>query len=140
MAEPPYVDEHAVNIAAPPDRVWDALDRYVTAPLCAAEPRLLTRLLGTDPPAGFEVAERVPGERIALAGRHRFSRYRLVFDLDTTRAVPRLRATTYADFPGLHGRAYRALVIGSRLHVLATTRMLRAVRRRALDPRAGGLS
>lgn len=40
-----------------------------------------------------------------------------------------LRATTYAEFPGLRGRGYRALVIGSRLHVVATRGMLRSVAR-----------
>jgi hypothetical protein len=35
---------------------------------------------------------------------------------------------TYADFPGPHGRAYRAAVVGSRGHVLAVRRMLAAIR------------
>ncbi len=39
-----------------------------------------------------------------------------------------LSARTYADFPGVGGRVYRALVVGSGAHVLAVRRMLRSVR------------
>jgi hypothetical protein len=46
-----------------------------------------------------------------------------------------VRAETRAAFPGLQGRAYRALVIGTRGHVLAVRRLLRAVKARAEDPR-----
>ncbi len=39
-----------------------------------------------------------------------------------------LRAETRAAFPGLSGRAYEALMIGTRAHVLAAHRLLSAVR------------
>jgi hypothetical protein len=94
---------------------------------------LLTRVLGTSPPSGFGVAARVEGERLELVGRHRFSRYRLVFSL--VPAAPegtRLTATTYAAFPGPHGAAYRFVVIGLGPHVVATRRMLASVARRAV--------
>jgi hypothetical protein len=101
----------------------------------------LSWLLGTDPPGGFAVAEEIPNERLALAGRHRFSRYLLVFDLaaagshgEGTTAT----ATTYAAFPGPHGFAYRALVIGSRGHAVAVHRMLRWIRHAALRPERAG--
>lgn len=48
----------------------------------------------------------------------------------------RLRATTRAAFPGLHGSAYRALVIGTGAHLRVTHRMLASVAARAED-RAG---
>jgi hypothetical protein len=68
-----------------------------------------------------------------MAGRHRFSRYRLVFELvDAADNETQLSARTYAEFPGLQGRVYRALVIGTRVHVLATNQILRSVRRAAL--------
>ena len=68
-----------------------------------------------------------------MAGRHRFSHYRLVFELvDAADDETHLSARTYAEFPGLRGRVYRALVIGTRLHVLATNQILRSVRRAAL--------
>lgn len=63
-----------------------------------------------------------------LRGRHRFSRYELAFDLAPRDASStRLRATTRAAFPGPQGRVYRALVIGTRLHVLAARALLRRV-------------
>jgi hypothetical protein len=43
----------------------------------------------------------------------------------------RVRARTHAAFPGL-GRLYRQLVIGTRIHVLATRGLLRATRKRAV--------
>ena len=94
----------------------------------------MTWILGHDPPAGFEVEREIPGEQLDMAGRHRFSRYRLVFELaDAADNETRLSARTYAEFPGLHGRVYRALVIGTRLHVLATNQILRSIRRAALE-------
>jgi hypothetical protein len=126
----PYLDEHTLTIAAPRDRVWTALQRYAATQLRVAPDGLLARALGTDPPAGFEVADSTPHERLTLTGRHHFSRYLLVFDLgDAPDGATRLRATSYAAFPGPHGRVYRTLVIGTRLHVVATNHILRSVRR-----------
>ena len=132
-ALPAFVDEHATTVAAPPDRVWATLRRYADRSLARGHATLLTRVLGTDPPAGFAVVEEEPGTRLVLAGRHRFSRYRLVFELRPTGpSVTTLAAQTWADFPGPAGAAYRLLVIGSRAHVLAVRRMLRAVREGAV--------
>ena len=74
VSELPYVDEHAIRIVASPEVVWRALEQYVTAFLRSTEDGLLTRLLGAVPPAGFEIAERVPPDRLTLVGRHRFAR------------------------------------------------------------------
>lgn len=94
------------------------------------EDGLLTRVLGAEPRAGFEIAERASPDRLALVGRHRFAHYQLAFDLtEAAGGTTHLRATTHAEFPGVRGRIYRALVIGTRLHVVATTRILRAIRR-----------
>jgi hypothetical protein len=133
-ADLPYVDEHAVRIPVPRDLVWTALQRYVSSSLSGAEGSPLTRILGTEPRAGFEVFDSVPAERLTLVGRHRFARYRLSFELtDATHGATQLRAQSYAAFPGLHGRAYRALVIGMRLHVVATNRLLRSIRRLSIE-------
>jgi hypothetical protein len=131
----PYVDEHAIRIAAPRDVVWDALQRYVERTLTGTNGSALTSLLGTQPPAGFGVERSEPPDRLSVTGRHRFARYELAFELaDARGGATQLRAQTYAAFPGPHGRVYRALVIGTRAHVVATTRVLRAVRRLSVDP------
>lgn len=124
----PFVDEHAILIPAPRDRVWEALVRRAGS-LSSGGGSPLTRLLGTDPPAGFAVTESVAGQRLTLTGRHRFSQYRLVFELADAIGGTHLQALTYAVFPGVRGRAYRALVIGSRAHVVATNLILRSIRR-----------
>ena len=137
----PYVDEHAVEVRAPRDQVWRALDDYVHGSVGISDRHPLGLVLGTRPRSGFAVASSVPGEQVCLEGRHRFSVYRLVFDVadGTSPGTTTLRATTLAAFPGPHGRVYRLLVISSGAHVVATTRMLRAVARRAegagADPR-----
>ena len=131
--DPPYVDEHRIRIEAPRPRVWSALCRYVDATLAVAADSSLARLLRTEPRAGFQVAGAVANSRLDLTGRHRFSRYRLVFDLtDSEDAQTLLSARTYAAFPGLHGRVYRALVIGTRGHVVMTNHILRSIRRSTL--------
>ncbi|MGA9746144.1 MAG: hypothetical protein WBQ50_01685 [Nocardioides sp.] len=133
----PYIDAHDVSIAAPRDLVWTTLQRQLSSVSGGQAGNPFTRLLGTDPPGGFEVVEAVVSERLTLVGRHRFSRYRLVFELgDAHDGATHVRAETYARFPGLHGRVYRTLVIGSRAHVLATTHLLRTLRRLSLEAAA----
>jgi hypothetical protein len=142
----PWVDEHGVEIKAPPAVVWPALlrtvermsaggaaPRYARAVGCAdtepGGPRPLE--VGSTVP-GFHVAALTPGRTLVLAGSHHFSDYALVFRLEPLGGVrTRLVAETRADFPGAKGRAYRALVIRSRMHVLVTRRLLRSVARRA---------
>jgi hypothetical protein len=138
-AELPYVDEHAVRIPVSRDLVWTALQRYVASSLLSAEGSLLTRILGTEPRAGFEVLESAPAQRLTLVGRHRFSRYMLDFELtDVTGGATQLRAQTYAAFAGVHGRFYRALVIGTRFHVVATNHLLRSIRRLSIEVAEAG--
>jgi hypothetical protein len=75
---------------------------------------------------------------LALEGRHRFSRYALTFRIDDLGdGASRLRAETRAEFPGARGSVYRALVIGTRGHTLATRRMLNSVGRRAEREKIG---
>jgi hypothetical protein len=130
---PPFIDEHVIAVAAPRERVWAGLLRYADRNLLSGN-EVLHQLLGTDPPAGFAISEKVPLELLELAGRHRFSHYGLAFELrDAGPGRTRIAARSFAEFPGLHGRIYRALVIGSRLHVVATRGMLSAIRRSVLD-------
>ncbi len=128
----PFVDEHRTTVEAPVEVVWRGLRTYVERLLGATDGSLVTRLLGTRPSAGFEVSAEVPEERLVLSGRHRFSRYALVFEVDPAGEQTVLRALTYAVFPGPQGRVYRMLVIGSRAHVVATRRMLASIRKTSL--------
>ena len=110
-----------------------AAPRYARAVGCAdAEaggPRPLE--VGSTVPA-FHVAELAPQRLLVLAGSHHFSNYALAFRLEPLGGRrTRVIAETRAEFPGLKGRAYRALVIGTRMHVLVTRRILRGVAHRA---------
>jgi hypothetical protein len=130
----PFVDEHAITIAAPRDLVWRALQRYVARSLRVPAGNPIARLLSTQPRAGFEVVDTVPIRCLTLAGRHRFSRYLLRFGLtDSAEGSTRLCAQTFAAFPGIGGQVYRALVIGTGAHHAATNHILRSVRRLSLE-------
>jgi hypothetical protein len=132
--ELPYIDEHVVVVPATPARVWPALEEIAES-LGVPDSRLgalLAAVLGTRPARGFAVSAREPERSLVLAGRHRFSRYRLSFDLaETPDGRTRLRATSHAEFPGVHGAVYRGLVVGSRAHVVSVQHILRIVARRA---------
>jgi len=78
---PRFVDEHRTRVAAPRDRVWQALRRYVDVSLTSDRANPLVRFLGVEPRSGFAVTQEVPGTELGLSGRHRFSRYFLVFEL-----------------------------------------------------------
>ncbi len=142
----PYVDEHATLVASPPAQVWPELLRAAEGMTAADSAARFARLLGCADAAaagprplaagsafpGFHVATATEPAELALAGRHRFSRYALIFRLDDLGdGRTRVRAETRAEFPGAKGRVYRALVIGTRMHVLVTNRILATVKRRA---------
>src|ERR1700734_3573261 len=140
MEQLPYIDEHSIQIAATPERVWDELGPSLPADLTRAwglvpdarqgEWRGAPRL--GDTLTGFTVVEADRPKRLALRGKHRFSCYELAFELDAAPAGGcTLRARTSAAFPGLLGGIYRALVIGTRGHRLIVRRLLREVAARA---------
>jgi hypothetical protein len=145
-ADLPHVDEHSVSIAAPRDTTWDALLRVVERSFASGASPPGARLLGcadteASGPRPLDVGSALPGfhvetaqrpRELALVGSHRFSAYALIFRLvERDDNGTRLRAETRAAFPGLKGRAYRAAVIGTRLHVLVTRRLLAAVKQSA---------
>lgn len=147
-----FIDSHSIAVAASRERAWEetaALMRcweQQLAPRFAAGagPRL-ARLLGCPfaeapgpgpgmPAAivGFRVTESQRPSRIVLAGEHRFSRYLLSFHVDATDGSGcKVRAETWALFPGRAGRLYRAAVIGTGAHVGVVGRLLASIKRRA---------
>ena len=142
----PFVDEHYIQIAAPPEIVWDALIHAVDGIGAGRSAPRISRVLGcaqtevrgggagdvgsTLP--GFMVTRAIKPAVLALMGQHRYSRYALIFRiLQKPSGLVLLSAQTRAEFPGRSGRAYRSLVIGSRGHVAATTSIMRSVRKRA---------
>lgn len=85
---------------------------------------------------GFRVVRAERHVELALSGEHRFSRYALTFTIDDRGGDrSRLRAETRAAFPGIHGRIYRGLVIGSGAHIRAVRAILAAVSARAIRGR-----
>ncbi len=128
MERLPYIDEHAITIDANRDDTWAALLQVM-----CRDPH--------DPstvPFGFVLDEANPPARFTLRGRHWFAVYRWVFELDALDepARTRLRAATWAAFPGIHGKAYRALVIGTGGHRIVVRRTLKHVAATVLDSRA----
>lgn len=146
MERLPYIDSHARLIQATPERVWSSLIETLRKRLAGINPTLSARTLGLeqatvrgdwagdvqvgDTLPGFAVAEVRAPERLALRGRHRFSSYALTFELESNGAGCTLTAHTSAAFPGLLGRGYRMLVIGSRGHRVVVRALLAEVARR----------
>lgn len=147
----PYVDEHTTVIAAGTEVVWrvlgNTLDRSSSRPGAVGYARLVDcadrTASGPRPLAegstfpGFRVTTAVPGRELVLEGRHRFSTYALTFRLEELGPDrSRLRAETRAAFPGLTGRLYRRLVIGTGGHGVGVRRLLAGIRRRS-EERSG---
>lgn len=132
----PFIDRHCIEVSGSPAAVWTALGEVLPRAFGGKASSRFARLVGCEHTdveghpldvgstlVGFRVAEIEPQRSVTLRGRHRFSRYALVFELENQSVC----AKTYAGFPGLHGALYRALVIGTRAHVVVVMRILRAV-------------
>jgi hypothetical protein len=127
----PLIDLHSVAVKAEPEAVFDAVQLRFAGLLSGPVGRLMSRLWGCEPPAAFEVLEAQRPNLVVLAGKHRFSRYGIVFRIDPTATGCTLSAESHAEFPGVSGRLYEGLVVDSRLHVMATRGLLRDIARRA---------
>jgi hypothetical protein len=105
MKQLPHIDEHAIWVDAGGAAMWWALLRA----MCRDPNDPST--VRTD---FFALDEATPPKRLALRGQHPFSVYKLVLEVtDEGPQRTRLHALTWADFPGLSRKAYRALVIGT---------------------------
>jgi len=148
----PHIDEHSVVVDAAREPTWESLLRVVDASVSSGAAPRFARIVGcvdTDPSgprplargsvlSGFHVEAATAPAELVLAGHHRFSAYALVFRLDELGdGRTRVSAETRAEFPDLKGVIYKALVIGTRMHVLVTRRILAGVKRRAERSRAG---
>lgn len=136
---------------ASPVAVWEALLAAYPAPVASWPLRLWARVWDADPPdsnglashvlgaerPGLAVCEVVPTRTFAARGRHRFSRYQVVFTVEPLSASSsRLTAETFAVFPGTLGRLYRFVVIDLGPHTLVMRAALWYLRRRAESLRA----
>ena len=145
MERLPYIDEIMTNVRSNREQAWEALFPVLRGAFSGGPAGPFGRVLGVVPAqaagAWGEQGSALPGftvervqrpERLELHGRHRFSTYALIIELDDVGGeAARVRARTYAAFPGLKGRAYRALVIGSGAHRVVTRRLLGRVASRA---------
>ena len=139
------IDSHSAAVEAPPETTWRALIDWTSRASSDQRNARFAALLGADHVKatgvpgeagstfpGFRIVRAEAPSELALEGRHRFSDYRLDFEVsDRGARGSTLRATTHANFPGFKGQLYKTLVIRSRAHVLATKRLLDGVRRRA---------
>jgi hypothetical protein len=141
MERLPYIDAHGIEVAADAGKTWGALVHVVRGGLAGSGEAWWGRALGVEPRrasgrwspdvepgaavAGFTVDRVRRAELLSLRGRHRFSRYRLDFELAPTEAGrTHVEARTWAEFPGLAGAAYRTLVIRTGAHAVAVRRIL----------------
>lgn len=145
LEELPPIDEHAIDVDAPAEAAWDALfpvleqtldNRRARRYAIRADAAVTVAHGDLRHPGGmlpgFTVIRAIDPVMLALAGRHRYAQYAMVFRIDLLPGQrSRVRLESRAQFLGRKGRLYRAGVIGTRGHVLFVNRMLRAVRRGA---------
>jgi hypothetical protein len=142
----PYIDDLSTIVDRDVGDVWpvviDTVERGFSGAAAARYSRLVgcedTEASGPRPLAvgsaipAFRVVSLVPQSELVLRGRHHFSSYALILRVQPDRAgATCLSAETRAAFPGVAGRAYRLLVIGTGGHVIAVQRLLSNVKRRS---------
>ena len=141
----PPIDEHAIEVDAPAEVTWEALFPTIEHSFNGRRARRYAERVGANVTSaggdlhhpggmlpGFTVIRAIEPVMLALAGRHRFAQYAVVFRIDLLPGQrSQVRLESRADFLGRKGRLYRAGVIGTRGHVIVVNRMLRAIKRRA---------
>jgi hypothetical protein len=132
MSELPFIDEHSITIAVPAQDAFDAAADTMPRLAAHGPSAFYARLVGCDGGRPFHVATAVRPGLLVLRGRHRFARYELAFAIAPAgQSSSTVRAATSASFPGLAGSAYRAAVIGTGAHRIATNRLLQTIKARA---------
>lgn len=145
MDELPFIDRHGLVIEAGPAEVWKSLVDTLPRWMGTSHFGVYARLIGTSDHEvnwdaglvgstliGFHVTESERPSRLVLSGHHRFSRYRLIWTIDEVDpGKSHIQAETRAVFPGVQGRMYRALVIGSSAHARILRRVLASISRQA---------
>ena len=140
--ELPRIDEHACVIRAGVDDVYPIAVRTLLAGFTGLTARIIATVLGREPAdvstdqtprvgrtvAGFAITQLEPPHLLVLRGRHHFSRYAIVLTLEPHPAGSRCVIESRGEFPGLPGRVYETLVIGSHGHVMAVRHVLRSIR------------
>lgn len=141
----PPIDEHSIEVEASAEAAFAALFPALESALgnrfaqgyCERVEALETETRGdlhhpggTLP--GFTVTRAIAPVMLALAGKHRFAQYAVVFRVDLLPGQrSRVRLETRAQFTGRKGGFYRIGVLGTRGHVLFVRRILRSIKRRA---------
>jgi len=141
----PAIDEHSIEVAAPAEATFAALFPTLESALGSRFAQSYCERMdavekeahgdlhhpgGTLP--GFTVTRAIAPVMLALAGKHRFAQYAVVFKIDLLPGQrSRVRLETRAQFTGRKGSFYKIGVIGTRGHVLVVRRMLRSIKRRA---------
>jgi len=122
------LDVHERTIPTTPRRAWRGLVRFVRRDLLSQPNAAVGAVLGISAGSGWTVSREDPaGRSLRVEGRHRFARYAIDFTVVSNGTGATIRATSSAEFPGPAGRAYRHLVVSTRLHVLATRWLLRRI-------------
>jgi hypothetical protein len=141
----PCIDEHEISVNVPASVAWTALvavfGRLTTRPTSRIFAKAVrcrpNRAIGTavtvgEALPGFLVARCEVPKEWALEGEHLFSRYAVTFQIASVDSEHcRVAAQSSAEFPGLHGKIYRTIVIGSGGHAIGVRRILRSIKTKA---------
>jgi hypothetical protein len=141
----PYIDENAISVSVPAPVAWTAVvavfGRLTTRPVwrifakavrCKPDRAIGTAVTVGEALPGFLVARCEAPTEWALEGEHLFSRYALTFRIARVDSGHcRVAAHSSAEFPGPHGKIYRAMVIGSGGHAIGVCGILRSIKTEA---------